>query len=94
MNVCECGCGQPAGEGRKYVNNAHKQKAFRQRKRQKSKRMAKFAENLIWKMFDEDIAAQVSELLGTLKTPQHIDNVGAAIYLMLTEINRKGANNA
>lgn len=94
MNACECGCGLPAGEGRKYLNNSHKQKAFRQRKRQKARAMARFSADLIFKMFDPDIAMQVRELLGVLKTPQQVDSVGAAIYLMLTELNSRGARNA
>lgn len=77
-----------------YLNNAHKQKAFRQRKREKSRAMARWAADLIQKMFDDETSSQVYNLLGVLKTPQQIDNVGAAIYLMLTTINSKGARNA
>ena len=94
MNTCECGCGLPAGEGRKYVNAAHKQKAFRQRKKQASRNMARFAADLIWKMFEEQKAQQISELLEEVKTPKAIASVGAAIYLMLTEINRGTNRNA
>jgi len=92
MNTCQCGCGLPAGEGKRYLNNAHKQRAFRIRKKQSSRAMARFAADLIWKMFPEDKAAQISELLSTVKTPKAIDSVGAAIYLMLTEVNSGRAN--
>ena len=77
-----------------YVNNAHKQKAFRQLKKRKAHAMARWSADLIYKMFDEETSKQVYDLLGVLKTPKHIDNVGAAIYLMLTTINSKGAKNA
>ena len=94
MNTCQCGCGMPAGEGKRYLNDAHKQKAYRTRKRQSARSMARFAGDLIWKTFDEDKAAQIAELLSAVKTPKAIDSVGAAVYLMLTELISRGAKNA
>jgi hypothetical protein len=56
--------------------------------------MARFAADLIYKMFPEEKATEICALLAEAKTPKAIDSVGAAVYLMLTEINSKGVKNA
>lgn len=94
MNTCQCGCGLPAGKGKRYVSPSHKQKAYRQRKRKSARSMARFAADLIYKMFTEEKATEICALLDEVKTPKAIDSVGAAVYLMLTEINSKGVKNA
>jgi len=81
---CECGCGLPVGEGKHYLNQAHKQKAYRARKRNQRRALSRHLSQELVLMLGDEKARQVFSYLNRIPTDKYNHELDKALVVILT----------
>jgi hypothetical protein len=84
MNTCQCGCGLPIGQGRKYLSDAHKQKAYRQRKRSSYRALSRYVGEQMVMMMGEEKANEAFAYLDQIPTDKYNRVLSKALAVVMT----------
>lgn len=85
-NACGCGCGLPVGEGHVYVDQNHKQRAYRARIRNQRRALSRYVAGELFELIGDEKATQVVKLLDTVCYDKYNFAVDKAIAILIVEI--------
>lgn len=98
FNTCKCGCGTPVGKVGTYLNSAHKQRAYRQRKRNQYRALSRAVSAKLYEVLGSKKADEVCSYLNRIPTDKYNRELDKALLLLMTwfeaETNKSGVNNA
>lgn len=96
FNSCKCGCGLPVGKAGTYYNAAHKQAAYRARKRNSARALSRAVSAEISALMGDKKAHDVFEYLNRIPTAKYNHELDKALLVMITwfksEIAKESSN--
>lgn len=85
---CKCGCGMPVGEGREYINDAHKQRAYRARKRIQKRALSKYISGELFTLLGDEKAHDVCGYLNQIAGDKYNYAVDKALAIIIVELRK------
>jgi len=85
FNTCECGCGLTVGEGSRYYNSAHRQRAYRARKRNQKRALSRYVQQELIGMLGEKEASKCIGYLNGVFGDKQAHEVNKAMMIIIAK---------
>jgi hypothetical protein len=88
FNTCKCGCGTPVGKSGTYVNQAHKQRAYRARKRNQRRALSKYVAGELFELLGDKTATDICRQLDHVAGDKYNYAVDKAMAIIIVELRK------